>query len=77
MDTSNKKKNRGLVNRTAIGNSLDNNLHKLLMELHKETDIPISKLLDKAVTLLLKEYGKSTKWFVDFYYLNLILFFCC
>lgn len=52
-------KNRGLKNRTAFSNSLDNNLYEKLVTLSKSTDIPISKLLDKAVKSLLDSYGEK------------------
>ena len=51
--------NRGLVNRTAISNSLRNDLAEKFEQLHQETQIPKSKLLDKAVELLLEKYGKG------------------
>lgn len=54
-------KNRGLKTRTAFSNSIENGLYKQLIELNKETNIPISKLLDKAVGLLLESYNKSTE----------------
>lgn len=50
--------NRGLKTRIAISNAIDINLYKKLKALSKKTMIPISKLLDKAVELLLKEYEK-------------------
>ncbi|WP_416044938.1 ribbon-helix-helix domain-containing protein (plasmid) [Clostridium tyrobutyricum] len=49
----------GLVNRTKISNAVDTKLYEKLTELSKETMIPISKLLDKAITLLLDEYDKK------------------
>jgi hypothetical protein len=49
----------GLVNRTKISNAIDTKLYGKLTELSKETMIPISKLLDKAITLLLDEYDKK------------------
>ena len=52
--------NRGLKNRTAISNAVDTGLWLKLQELSKETMIPISKLLDKAIELLLKEYKKGS-----------------
>jgi len=47
-----------LKTRERFTNTLDKTLLKQLQELSKETMIPISKLLDKAVEQLLKEYGK-------------------
>lgn len=48
----------GLKNRTRISNAVDTSLYNKLMELSKETMIPVSKLLDKSIELLLKEYKK-------------------
>lgn len=53
--------NRGLKNRTAISNAVDTALYNKLKELSEETMIPVSKLLDKAIELVLKEYGKLAK----------------
>lgn len=50
--------NRGLKNRTAISNAVDTGLWNKLKDYSKETGIPISKLLDKAITLFLKSIGK-------------------
>jgi len=50
--------NRGLKNRTAISNAVDTMLWNKLKDYSKETGIPISKLLDKAITLFLKSIGK-------------------
>lgn len=47
-----------LKNRHRWSTTLDNKLYYALEELHQETFIPKTKLADKAVTLLLKEYGK-------------------
>jgi len=47
-----------LINRERFTNTLDKKLLEELQKLSKETMIPMSKLLDKAVTQLLKEYGK-------------------
>jgi hypothetical protein len=51
-------KNRGLKNRTAISNAIDTNLLKRLKEYSQKTDIPISKLLDKAIEEFLKAVNK-------------------
>ncbi|MDY3373309.1 MAG: ribbon-helix-helix domain-containing protein [Terrisporobacter othiniensis] len=48
--------NRGLKNRTPISNAVDTELLNKLKQLSKDTMIPLSKLLDKAIELLLKEY---------------------
>lgn len=47
---------RGLKTRTPISNSVNTELLLKLKELSNETLIPISKLLDKAIELVLKEY---------------------
>lgn len=52
-------KKYGLVNRVKISNAIDKNLYEKLTNLSKETMIPISKLLDKAIVLLLDEYSKK------------------
>ena len=46
--------NRGLKNRTAISTAVDNELYKKLKEYSEKTSIPISKLLDKAISLFLE-----------------------
>ena len=46
--------NKGLKNRTPIGSAIDIGLYNKLKEYSKETGIPISKLLDKAIEGLLK-----------------------
>lgn len=50
----------GLTNRTRISNAIDTELYNQLTLLSKETMIPISKLLDRAITLVLEEYKKPT-----------------
>jgi ribbon-helix-helix protein len=52
-------KNNRLVNRKKLGNAIDLALYNELDELQKETRIPKSKLLDEAIELLLKKYGKT------------------
>lgn len=51
---------RGLKNRTPISNAVDTKLYEELKQLSNETMIPISKLLDKAIELVLKEYERPT-----------------
>jgi len=46
--------NRGLKTRTPISNSIDTKLFNQLKELSSTSQIPMSKLLDNAITLLLK-----------------------
>lgn len=50
---------RGLKNRTPISNAVDTKLYKQLQKLSKESMIPISKLLDKGIELVLKEYKQD------------------
>lgn len=59
MDENKNKKSNQLKNRTAFTSTLDNKLHQKLRELHKETKVPISKLLDEAVELLIKKREKK------------------
>ena len=49
---------KGLTNRRNISNAIDKDLFEKFDKLSAETMIPKSKLLDQAVELLLKEYGK-------------------
>ena len=50
-------KNRGLKTRTAISNAVNTELLNKLKKLSLESSIPMSKLLDKAIELILKDYG--------------------
>ncbi len=52
------KKNRGLINRTAISNAVDTKLWEELKKYSEETSIPISKLLDKSIELFLMTVSK-------------------
>lgn len=52
---------RGLKNRTPISNAVDTKLYKQLKQLSNDTMIPISKLLDRGIKLVLKEYEKPTR----------------
>lgn len=47
---------RGLKTRTPISNAVNTELYEQLQELSKETMIPISKLLDRGIELVIKEY---------------------
>ena len=47
---------RGLKNRTPISNAVDTSLFEQLKQLSQETMIPMSKLLDRGIELVLKEY---------------------
>ena len=50
--------NKDLKTRHPFSNSINNELWIKLNEINKETQIPISKLLDKAIELLVKESAK-------------------
>ena len=50
---------RGLKTRTPISNSINTELFNQLKELSDKTLIPMSKLLDKSIELLLKEYNDT------------------
>lgn len=52
--------NRGLKNRTPISNAVQTELYERLKQLSNETMIPMSRLLDRAIELVLKEYQKPT-----------------
>ena len=45
--------NRGLKKRTAISTAIDKDLYRRLKEYSEKTSIPISKLIDKAITMYL------------------------
>ena len=50
--------NKDLKTRTPISNAVNTKLLNQLKDYSKETGIPISKLLDKAIELLLKSTNK-------------------
>lgn len=50
--------NKDLKNRTPIGSAVDKKLYNQLKDYSKESGIPMSKLLDKAIELLLKSTNK-------------------
>lgn len=49
----------GLKNRTRISNAVNTELLNQLKEYSSETDIPMSKLLDKAIKMLLESVNKG------------------
>lgn len=51
--------NYGLKNRVRIANAVDKNLYEQFKKISEETMVPISKMLDKAIELYLKEYAKK------------------
>lgn len=52
---------RGLKTRTPISNAVETELFEKLKNLSEQTMIPMSKLLDRGIELVLKEYEESTK----------------
>ena len=50
------KNKYGLTNRVRISNAVDKELYAQLKQISDETMIPISKLLDQAIKLLIKEH---------------------
>lgn len=50
-----------LKNRTRIGITIDNSLHVQFKQLSKDTKIPMSKLLDEAISDLLKKREEVRK----------------
>lgn len=50
--------NPNLKNRVVPNSAVNKELYEKVKELSKETGVPISKLLDKAIELLLKESTK-------------------
>lgn len=46
----------GLTNRVRISNAVDKEKYSELKRISNETMIPISKLLDRAIALLIEEY---------------------
>lgn len=51
---------RQLKNRIRISSSIDINLNDKLKALSEETKIPISKLLDEAIELLLEKHNTKS-----------------
>ena len=49
---------RGLTNRVAIGNAIDKDLYNRLKAYSQETDIPFSRLLDRAIRMFLESVGR-------------------
>ena len=50
-----------LTTRVRIGNAVDKELFEQLKQLSEQTMIPMSRLLDKGIELVLKEYAKPAK----------------
>ena len=51
--------NPNLKNRHAFSNAIDKALFEAFEQLHRDTRVPKSKLLDEAVELLLRKYGRD------------------
>lgn len=49
---------RGLANRTPISNAIDKDLFNRLKAYSQETDIPFSRLLDRAIRMFLESVGR-------------------
>ena len=47
-----------LKNRTPIGSAIDKKLYEELKQYSKDTGVPMSKLLDRAISLLLESAKK-------------------
>lgn len=60
--TEDQLKNRGLKTRKPLSNAIDMNLYDDFNNLHEQTRIPKSKLLDEAVGDLLEKYEKQGKF---------------
>lgn len=50
-----------LKNRVRMGNAVDKMLFEKLKQLSKDTMIPMSRLLDRGIELVLQEYKKPAK----------------
>ena len=50
-----------LTTRVRIGNAVDKELFEKLKQLSNDTMIPMSRLLDRGIELVLEEYKKPTK----------------
>lgn len=53
---------RELKNRTRISSTLDNDIYKMLKEYSAKSNIPITKILDKAVATYIRSQGKPPKY---------------
>lgn len=52
---------RELKNRTRISSTLDNDIYKMLKDYSAKSDIPITKILDKAVLMYIRSQDKRSK----------------
>lgn len=53
------KENRGLKNRIAISNAIDKGLYEKLKKYSDDTGIPISKILDKSISMFLESVERK------------------
>lgn len=53
------KENRGLKNRIAISNAIDKSLYEKLKKYSDDTGIPISRLLDKSISMFLESVERK------------------
>ena len=56
---SKKNNKRGLKTRVSVSNSYDKELYEKIKELSKETMVPISRLMDLGMRLVLERYKKD------------------
>lgn len=52
---------RELKNRTRFSSTLENDVYKMLKEYSAKSDIPITKILDKAVLMYIRSQDKHSK----------------
>ena len=52
---------RELKNRTRISSTLGNDVYKVLKDISRNTDIPVTKILDKAIMMYAKSIGYNNK----------------
>lgn len=50
---------RGLKYRVPISSTVNKEVWQELQKISKETDIPISRLLDRSIKLLIEKYNKN------------------
>lgn len=52
---------RELKNRTRFSSTLENDVYKMLKDYSAKSDIPITKILDKAVLMYIRSQDKHSK----------------
>lgn len=50
---------RGLKHRTPISSTINKEIWEELVKISQETDIPISRLLDRSIKLLIEKYKSN------------------